>query len=365
MFVSREYLDEQIYARLLSVLRFYFPDGKVVNGEFEVRNYARGDRRTGSFKFNTRSYFWSDFATGERGKGASSFIACGLGLSFHESLTKIVEDHGFEAEKDGYKGSGGGASIAAPEEFEVVEEHYSASDNYKRAGALYRSGVEVEHTPSAEYLLCRHLLPLPMHQMRHARVYNRNYGRDIDCLLLPVRDENMKFQAVQRIFINPDNPQDYKAVKGDRKMTLGSLKGGAFKLKSDDSHIVLVEGAEDALTIFQYGDIGFDWSGIGYMPSVWAVLGTSGFLNVKVPDGSFIEIVLDNDVMDSEGKRIAFNRFIKKLSKRFHNRKKEGKGDFSIKIPDDTKDYNQRLCDMIKKEPVQSLALAYKKLPNK
>ena len=147
MFVSREYLDEQIHARLLSVLRFYFPDGKIINGEFEVRNYARGDRRTGSFKFNTRSYFWSDFATGERGKGASSFIACGLGLSFHESLTKIVEDHGFEAEKDGYKGSGGGASVAAPEEFEIVEEHYSASDNYRRAGVLYRSGVDVEHTP--------------------------------------------------------------------------------------------------------------------------------------------------------------------------------------------------------------------------
>ena len=65
MFVNRAYLDEQIHARLLSVLRFYFPDGKIINGEFEVRNYARGDRRTGSFKFNTRSYFWSDFATGE------------------------------------------------------------------------------------------------------------------------------------------------------------------------------------------------------------------------------------------------------------------------------------------------------------
>ena len=42
MFVNRAYLDEQIHARLLSVLRFYFPDGKVVNGEFEVRNYASG-----------------------------------------------------------------------------------------------------------------------------------------------------------------------------------------------------------------------------------------------------------------------------------------------------------------------------------
>lgn len=362
MFVNREYLDEQINGRLLSVLRFYFPDGKVINGEFEVRNYARGDRKVGSFKFNVRSGFWSDFATGERGKGASGFIACGMGWSFHECLVKLVEDHGFHAEKDGYKGSGGGVAVSAPDEFETVEEHYTASDNYKRAGHLYRSGVEVERTLSAEYLLCRHLLPQEKHQMRHGKSYNPHYKREMDCLLLPVRDKDMKFQAVQRIFLNPKDPTDYKAVGGDRKMTLGRIKGGAYKLEADKDHIVIVEGAEDALTIFQYGDILFDWCGIGYMPSVWAVLGTSGFLNVEFPDGAFVEIIIDNDDLDSEGKRLAFNRFIGKLVKRMQDRKKTGKGDFFIHKPKITKDLNQRLLDIVKEEPVQSLALAYKNI---
>lgn len=376
MYVDKSYLDSQIHNNLLNFLLFYFPDGKTINGEFVVRNYARGDRRAGSFKMNLRSFLWSDFATGEKGRGASSFIACGLGIGFYDALVKIVNDHGLEAQKDGFVGGGGGnAHVAPASDFDIVDSypHYSKHKNYKKAGLLYKNAKPVLGTPAEEYLLHRHIIPQEIDQMRYDMVYHPDYGYKIPCLLLCVRDIHNKFQAIQRIFINPDNPKKYHDVKGIRKMSCGSLRGGAFKAGINSKHIIVCEGAEDALTILQYGDILFDWVGLNEMPSVWAVLGLSGFLNVAYPDGAFIEIVVDNDVFEDDKKKLSYKnflkklsyqKFLKKLSNRMIKRKNDGNGDYKIIRPaGNAKDYNQKIMEICKKDINQSLAYLYKKIP--
>lgn len=51
----------------LAICQRWIPGGRVVAGEYVVRNPKRSDRTPGSFKVNLRTGRWADFATGERG----------------------------------------------------------------------------------------------------------------------------------------------------------------------------------------------------------------------------------------------------------------------------------------------------------
>ncbi len=51
----------------LAICRRVLPGGRVVGGEYEVRNPKRPDRSPGSFRVNLRTGRWADFATSDRG----------------------------------------------------------------------------------------------------------------------------------------------------------------------------------------------------------------------------------------------------------------------------------------------------------
>ena len=52
---------------LEALVRRWLPDGRRVGAEWVARNPRREDRTPGSFKVNTRSGRWADFASGDRG----------------------------------------------------------------------------------------------------------------------------------------------------------------------------------------------------------------------------------------------------------------------------------------------------------
>ncbi len=52
---------------LPTLLRRWLPDGRQVGREYVARNPRRADKRASSFKVNTRTGRWADFATGEAG----------------------------------------------------------------------------------------------------------------------------------------------------------------------------------------------------------------------------------------------------------------------------------------------------------
>lgn len=53
----------------------WLPHGRYEGEEWVARNPLRPDRRLGSFKINTRSGKWADFATGDRGGDVISLAA--------------------------------------------------------------------------------------------------------------------------------------------------------------------------------------------------------------------------------------------------------------------------------------------------
>lgn len=60
---------------LPALLARWLPGGKIVGGEYTVRNPKRADRHIGSFRINMRTGRWADFATGDKGGDVISLAA--------------------------------------------------------------------------------------------------------------------------------------------------------------------------------------------------------------------------------------------------------------------------------------------------
>ncbi len=74
----------------LAICRRVLPGGRVVGGEYEVRNPKRPDRSPGSFRVNLRTGRWADFATGERGGDLISLVAWRYGVSQVEAACQLA-----------------------------------------------------------------------------------------------------------------------------------------------------------------------------------------------------------------------------------------------------------------------------------
>ncbi len=73
----------------LPVCRRVLPGGRVVGGEYEVRNPKRPDRSLGSFRVNLRTGRWADFATGDRGGDLIALVAWRFDVSQLEAARRL------------------------------------------------------------------------------------------------------------------------------------------------------------------------------------------------------------------------------------------------------------------------------------
>ena len=73
----------------LAICHRVIPGGRVVIGEYVVRNPKRADRTAGSFKVNLRTGRWADFATGDRGGDLISLVAWRFDVSQLEAARRL------------------------------------------------------------------------------------------------------------------------------------------------------------------------------------------------------------------------------------------------------------------------------------
>jgi len=71
-------------------IRSLLPNGKVEASEFVSLNPTRIDKKLGSFRINTISGKWADFATGDRGGDLIALYAYLKGVSNYEAACAIV-----------------------------------------------------------------------------------------------------------------------------------------------------------------------------------------------------------------------------------------------------------------------------------
>ncbi len=84
-------INRAALANVDRILARWLPGGRVNGAEYVARNPRRNDRRLGSFKINTETGKWADFATGDRGGDLVSLAAYLSGLSQVEAARELAD----------------------------------------------------------------------------------------------------------------------------------------------------------------------------------------------------------------------------------------------------------------------------------
>ena len=84
-------VNARALCNLPALLERWLPGCQFQGAEYVVRNPLRDDRRLGSFKVNSRSGKWADFATGERGGDPIALAAYLFDLKPLEAARRLQE----------------------------------------------------------------------------------------------------------------------------------------------------------------------------------------------------------------------------------------------------------------------------------
>ncbi len=65
--IDFKHLNHQLIPKIPAFLHLFLPRGILEGAEYVALNPTRHDRHLGSFRINTRTGKWADFATGDKG----------------------------------------------------------------------------------------------------------------------------------------------------------------------------------------------------------------------------------------------------------------------------------------------------------
>ncbi len=74
-----------------TILRQLLPNGKKDGDEYVALNPTRNDKKLGSFRINTRSWKWADFATNDKGGDIISLYAYVRGVNQLTAAKEILK----------------------------------------------------------------------------------------------------------------------------------------------------------------------------------------------------------------------------------------------------------------------------------
>jgi len=169
-------------------------------------------------------------------------------------------------------------------------------------------GEAVASTLGAVYLRSRGISVAPPDCLKfHPAVRHTPTKQDLPALLaLATNIQTGSPLAVQCTYLARDGNCKAKVERKDQRRTFGSPKGGAVKLAepADGMPLILGEGVETTATAIE---------ATGY-PG-WATLGTSGFVNIELPD-AVREIILLAENDESGANQKALDKICPVLTER-------------------------------------------------
>lgn len=84
-------LKDALSGHEYSILKQLLPTGKKVGNEYIALNPTRSDKNLGSFRINTRTWKWADFATNDRGGDIISLYAYIRGLNQLTAAKELLQ----------------------------------------------------------------------------------------------------------------------------------------------------------------------------------------------------------------------------------------------------------------------------------
>lgn len=157
--------------------------------------------------------------------------------------------------------------------------------NQDYALKIWRASQPATGTPAEAYLRGRGITdPVPPTVRYHPAVKHTDTGLHLPCLIAAACNVDRRVTGIQRIYLTHDGR---KAPLNRPKMALGTLRGSAVRLAPTTDRVWLTEGIEDALALIQM---------MGR--PAWAVLGTSNFKTVELPQ-NIKQVILAPDGDDA------------------------------------------------------------------
>lgn len=263
-----------VLAAFPELVRKWLPAGEQ-QGEFYVAlNPMRNDRNLGSFRSNIGSGQWEDYSIGQGGRDAVSLYAYLFTDGDYGAAYRALAN-------DPFVRATIATGIMAPTAKVAV---YAKNDPSKLvlARRLYAQARELQGTPAAAYLQSRGLRPTVAWDCLRSAVHR--YPRHGLCpvLLAPVDDLNGVLVGVQRTYLQPNGK---KLDVSNPRMTLGQIRGSAIQLAEATDQLIICEGLEDGLTLFQ--DLGVP---------VWVACGAVLMRHITIPNTvRSLTIAADND----------------------------------------------------------------------
>lgn len=173
---------------------------------------------------------------------------------------------------------------AKPASAAVTPRQRRDDDKWQRAMDIWTDAKPGQGTLAETYLGNRGIsLPVPASLRFAMATKHPPTGLWLPAMIAAVQTPSRMLGAIHRTFLKMDGTG--KAEVSTPRMALGPLKGNAVRLAKADTLVALCEGIEDSLALMQMTGA-----------PCWAVLGTSGFLNVELPDHiSRVILAPDND----------------------------------------------------------------------
>ena len=225
----------------------------------------------------TKAGVWCDFKDGPKGDPLDLIQAC-LTLDKGQAVTWAKEWLGID-ENDS------APSLQPRPRPQPSKALHQDNPNQAHARDICRASRPAEGSPVEDYLRGRGITgPIPPTVKYHPALLHPDIGQHLPALVAAVANVERKVIGIQRIFLTMGGR---KAPLTRPKMALGTLRGGAVRLAPTTDRVWLTEGVEDGLALMQM-----------MSEPAWAVLGTSGFKSVELPE-NIKQVILAPDGDDA------------------------------------------------------------------
>lgn len=280
-----------VLAALPELLQVWLPGGEQRSEHYVALNPLRDDRNVGSFQINTQTGRWADRAIGVSGSdGISLYAYLSTGDDYKAAFEALANDPVVQA--------GIAVGAMAPPAKAAISAKVGV-EKVAIATRQYLAAKPITGNPAEIYLnKFRGLRPTSAWEcLRASMAPFEGFGR-CHTLLAPITALDGSITGLHRTFLQPNGA---KLAVANPRRTLGHLRGNAIRLGEADDTLIICEGLEDGLTLFQALD--------GATP-VWVAGGAQNLPLMAIPKTvQSLTIAADNDPVGEQAAQRAVDTF--------------------------------------------------------
>ncbi|MAI47435.1 MAG: hypothetical protein CBC34_015820 [Hyphomicrobiaceae bacterium TMED74] len=165
----------------------------------------------------------------------------------------------------------------------------AATSNAHRAGTIWNTSVSIEGTLAEDYLRSRSIMCDLPETLRFHSALRHPTECSLPAMTALVQRTDGNQLGLHRTFLGPHRP--VKSRLQPSKAMLGPCKGGAVRLRTGNSGLIVCEGIETGLSLCGGTESDF---------AVWAALSTSGVKGLRLPEprqfNASLVVAMDGDL---------------------------------------------------------------------